>query len=381
MGARTERDGQMSLDELVRHPGSPTSRRQFLRTAATVAVGVVGGSGRRSAAQPLGATGRRFDGEPLHVQFWAGPEGQAIRSGVVDPFVQKTGAKLVVTEGWTSVSIAKIRAEKANPSTSVYLMDDIGVITTGREGLLEPLELSRLSNVADIYPKFFIEGKGIGFFTYVVAIAYNTNLVKTPPTTWSILWDPQFKGKVMLPPVGTTNALLMAVMAAMLNGGSQYNMEPAWDALRALKPNLALMETNQALVAELLRTGEVTLVAGRNAYFMKAYIEKGYPIGVALNLKEGTFATPGCTVVVKNHPDKRELVDAFINEALRADAQARMASALWFGPTNRKVKLPPEIARYVISTPDQWDARIPLNLDNLAARREEWIQKYTRALL
>jgi putative spermidine/putrescine transport system substrate-binding protein len=260
-------------------------------------------------------------------------------------------------------------------------MDDVGVITTGREGLLEPLDLSRLPNVADIQPKFFVEGKGVGFFTYVVAIAYNTNIVKTPPASWSILWDPQFKGKVMLPPVGTTNALLMAIMAAMLNGGSQYNMEPAWEALKALKPNLALMETNQALVAELLRTGEVALVAGRNAYFMKSYIEKGYPIGVALNLKEGTFATPGCAVVVKNHPDKRELADAFINEALSAEAQTRMAHALWFGPTNRKVTLGPEIARYVISTPDQWDATIPLNLDNLAARREEWIQKYTRALL
>src|SRR5262249_56643871 len=104
-------------------------------------------------------------------------EGQAIRSGVVEPFGRRTGAKLVVTEGWTSVSIAKIRAEKANPSTSVYLMDDVGVITTGREGLLAPLDLSRLSNVADIAPKFFVEGKGIGFFTYVVAIAYNTNIV------------------------------------------------------------------------------------------------------------------------------------------------------------------------------------------------------------
>jgi putative spermidine/putrescine transport system substrate-binding protein len=363
---------------------SQRSRRQFLKTAAGAAAVAVGGSlggGRPVTAQTSGASGRKFEGESLRVQFWAGPEGQAIRSGVVEPFVQKTAAKLVVTEGWTSVSIAKIRAEKANPSTSVYLMDDVGVITTGREGLLEPLELSRLSNVADIYPKFFVEGKGIGFFTYVVAIAYNTNIVKTPPASWSILWDPQFKGKVMLPPVGTTNALLMAIMAAMLNGGSQYNMEPAWEALKALKPNLALMETNQALVAELLRTGEVALVAGRNAYFMKSYIEKGYPIGVALNLKEGTFATPGCAVVVKNHPDKRELADAFINEALSAEAQTRMAQALWFGPTNRKVKLGPEIARYVISTPDQWDATIPLNLDNLAARREEWIQKYTRALL
>jgi len=59
---------------------------------------------------------------------------------------------------------------------------------------------------------------------------------------------------------------------------------------------------------------------------------------------------------------------------------ARMAEALWFGPTNRKVKLAPEVAKYLLATQAQWDSIIPLNLDNLTARREEWIQKYTRAL-
>ena len=98
-------------------------------------------------------------------------------------------------------------------------------------------------------------------------------------------------------------------------------------------------------------------------------------------MKEGFFATPGCAAVTKGHPDKREVADAFVNETLGADAQTKMAHTLWFGPTNRKVKLPAEVARYLVSTQDQQDAIIPVNLDNLAARREEWVQKYTRALL
>jgi hypothetical protein len=39
------------------------------------------------------------------------------------------------------------------------------------------------------------------------------------------------------------------------------------------------------------------------------------------------------------------------------------------------------VAKYLVSTQEQWDAIIPVNLDNLAAHREEWVQKYTRALL
>lgn len=344
----------------------------------------IGGLAAAGAAQGLGlrpaAAQRRFDGETLRVQFWAGSEGQTIRSHVVDPFVQKTGAKVVVTEGWTSASIAKIRAEKANPSTSVYLMDDIGVVTTGREGLLESVDLSRLPNAVDIQPKFYIEGKGVGFFTYCTGVVYNTNVVKSPPTSWQELWDPKYRGKIAVPPAGAGPALHMAIIAAMVNGGSQYNMEPAWDALKALKPNVAVMEQSAAVLAELLRTGEVALVM-RTVYLFKPYIEKSYPIGISLNMKEGFFATPGCAAVVKSHPDKRELADAFVNETLSAEAQTKMAHTLWFGPTNRKVKLPPDVSRFLVSTQEQWDSIIPVNLDNMAARREEWVQKYTRALL
>lgn len=355
---------------------SEMRRRDVLKGMGAVALA---GAATVSGPRP-GNTQRRFDGETLRVQFWAGPEGQTIRSHVVEPFIQKTGAKVVVTEGWTSASIAKIRAERANPSTTVYLMDDIGVVTTGREGLLDPLDLSRLPNAVDIEPRFFIEGKGIGFYTYTSAIAYNTNLVKTPPASWQVLWEPQYKGKVAILPVGGGPILHLAIVCAILNGGSQYNMEPAWEALRALKPNIAVMEQNAAVVAELMRNNEVALVM-RTPYVFKPYIEKGYPIAIAHNLKEGIFATPGCAAIIKNHPDKREVADAFINEALGAEAQTRMAQAQWFGPTNRKVKLPPDVARNLVSTQAQWDSIIPVNLDNLAARREEWVQKITRALL
>ena len=161
------------------------TRRDVLKGIGGVAA--AGAVGSLGPASPVEAQ-RRFDGETLRVQFWAGSEGQTIRSGVVDPFVQKTGAKVVVAEGWTSASIAKLRAEKANPSTSVYLMDDIGVVSTGREGLLEPLDLSRLPNAVDIQPKFFIEGRGAGFFTYVRERLGGFETVDGPPPGRGMQW-------------------------------------------------------------------------------------------------------------------------------------------------------------------------------------------------
>ena len=325
------------------------------------------------------AFAKDFDGQTLSTQFWSGPEGQKIQKGGIDPFIEKTGAKVTVTEGVTTLSLSKMRAEKARPTTSVYLLDEVGVITAQREGLLEKLNYDKMPNAKDINAKFRVQDVGIGFFTYITTLVYNKEIVKEAPKSWKDLWDPKYKGKIAIPPAGHGSSYQLAMMAARLNGGDQFNMDPAWPALEKLKPNVAYMETNTAVLAELLKNGDVHVVM-RLPYYFKEYMEKGYPIGVANVLSEGIFAFTGCACIVKGHPDKREVADAFINELLGVEAQSRMANLLWFGPTNDKVQIPAGISTNLLHSKAQWDSIIPIDLDNLANKREEWIQKYTRAL-
>jgi len=122
------------------------NRRQALAGAGAAFLGA--SAGPTSA----GAQVKRFDNETLSTQFWAGPEGQTIRDGAVAPFMTATGAKITVTAGHTTLSLAKMRAEKARPTTSVFLLDEVGVITANRDGLLEKLDLSRMPNAAGESP-------------------------------------------------------------------------------------------------------------------------------------------------------------------------------------------------------------------------------------
>jgi putative spermidine/putrescine transport system substrate-binding protein len=181
----------------------------------------------------------RYENETLSTQFWAGPEGQTIRQGAVDPFIQATGAKVTVTEGHTTLSLAKMRAEKSKPTTSVYLLDEVGIITAQRENLLETLNFNRLPNAKDINSKFRVQDVGIGFFTYITTLVYNREHVKEPPKSWAELWDVKYRGKIAIPPAGHGSSYQLAMMAAKLNGGDQYHMDPAWPALERLKPNVA----------------------------------------------------------------------------------------------------------------------------------------------
>src|SRR5258708_4095177 len=110
-----------------------------------------------SFALPHEVSAASFSGQTLRVQQWpTGPEAEALKKYVIDPFIKETGANIVVEYGHTSASIAKARAQKDDPQLDVILMDDIGVYTLAREGILEKLDLSRLPNAKDVYPNYVI---------------------------------------------------------------------------------------------------------------------------------------------------------------------------------------------------------------------------------
>lgn len=130
------------------------------------------------------AQDKPFSGQTIRVQFWSGPEGDNIQRNVVDPFVEETGAQVIVEYGFTSGSIAKVRAQAADPQLDVVLMDDIGVLTVVPENLLQSLDLAKIPNAANVDERFIVaDGKGIGFFTYVDTLLYNTAAYPSPPTT------------------------------------------------------------------------------------------------------------------------------------------------------------------------------------------------------
>ena len=113
-----------------------------------------------------------LQGQTLRVQVWPGADALAIQKNVIDPFKKESGANVVVEEGNTSSSIAKARAQKNDPQLDVIFLDDIGVLTLLREGILEKLDLARMPHAKEIYPTYIVgDGYGIGIFNYITTIA------------------------------------------------------------------------------------------------------------------------------------------------------------------------------------------------------------------
>jgi putative spermidine/putrescine transport system substrate-binding protein len=341
------------------------SRRTFLASTAAAAM-----------AGTLKAKAASFDGETLRVQFWGGSDGLALRKYVVDPFMKATGAKVIVEEGVTSASIAKVAAQKSDPQMDVVLLDDVGVFALNRQGLLDEIDISKVPNAADVHPSFVVDGGfGIGFWTYITTILHNK---KGPaPTSWEDLWSPAYHGKVLVPAITDTQALLLVLMAAQLGGGSLENLAPAWPKLAALKPQVFSFIENRALDAQVLQAGQATAAVDIPTYF-KPYMSDSSDVGVTTELKEGVFAITGAAVLVKGSKGNRDLAHAFINQTLSPEAQAGYATEAWYGPTNQKTVVADDAKPYVIHTPEQLAKVIQVPRLELVNKRPEIIENWNK---
>jgi putative spermidine/putrescine transport system substrate-binding protein len=350
------------------------------RTVVAVFTLALAGALTLAGMEPVPAQ-QKYAGQTLRLQTWGGQEGAMIRKFVSEPFEKMTGAKVVVEEGWTSASVAKLQAQKADPKMDVVLFDDIGVVQASREGLLDPIDFSKIPNARDIPAEYILEkDKGIGIFRYLVAVAYFTEAFKSPPDSWTVLWDPRLKGKVILPALDGTSIHKILMIAALVHGGSQANVEPGIQALMKLKPNVHSLQKNTGFIAEALRTGDAALVTWQPNQ-LKEYIEKGYPIRTTVNLKEGIFATPGCASIVKGHNAPTELINTFINIALSPEAQLGFIKDFWQSPTNRKVVLPDEAKRFVQPAEGSAVKNIPVDLEAFHAAKAQNLEKLNKVFL
>jgi spermidine/putrescine-binding protein len=123
----------------------------------------------------------------------------------VSKFEEQTGCKVTSTYvGSNDEYPAKLAA-----GNSVYDVVSPSVDTTSiltQMGVVEPLDLSRISAWNDIYPLFRNhdgindDGKvyGVPITWGSIAFMYLTDKFETPPTSVATIWDPKYEGKVSL---------------------------------------------------------------------------------------------------------------------------------------------------------------------------------------
>ena len=218
------------------------------------------------------------------------------------------------------------------------------MILAVKEGLLEKLTADKVPNLAKLRPgAIHMEGMWANYVVPWQGIAYNTKALPNGIASWSEVWDPKFKGRVILPSLQNTEGLANLFIASHLATGKPMvealkDPDAGFKHLAKLKPNLLTVYTQMPQAFNLLEQGEAWVIVSALSSFALQRKSQGAPIDLAAP-KEGIFASPSGICMVKGAP-AADLAYAYVNEMLGAELQGKIAGPTFSLPTNTAVSPP-----------------------------------------
>ena len=226
------------------------SRRGLMKTsaAAAIAIGMPAIARRANAA------------EPLYVNTWGGAWQENAEKFLFKPFTAKTGIEIKTI---SPVSYAKLSAQAR---TRTYDFDITTVsgsqaVQAKAENLIDAVD-QRIIDIPAL-PAGSVFHDGVASHCYSTNIAYNTNLVRTPPQSWKDVWDvAKIPGPRSLPR-SATDFVPVALMADGVPMSQVYppDVERLFRSLDKIKAHVPVWWTQGPQSVQLLRDGEVHMTA------------------------------------------------------------------------------------------------------------------------
>jgi spermidine/putrescine-binding protein len=328
-------------------------------------------------AAALAAVPAAAGAEELVVGIFGGSFVDNAKKCHAAPFEKATGATVKYVLGSSVQTAAKLRAAGGRSEFDVTYMDSQIVKQVKGEGLLQALEPAKVAHWNDLYDvSKDKDAQWVSLMFAGTTIAYNTNLVKTPPTSWADLWKPEYKGKLAIPDISGTSGQQFLMAAARLHGGSLENIDPGFEAIKRLKPNVQMMYTQPDQLIPLFERGDIA-VAVWYTDRTGAAASKGVPVA-AVYPKEGAIGIVP-TVAIPKGSTKKDLARRYIGVLLSPEGQLCYAQSQFAGPTNRKVVLPADLARLLPYGENVQRMYFP-DTDLVAKKLPEWAERWGREI-
>lgn len=318
---------------------------------------------------------------------WGGTiQAMLERDGWAKKFAEDTGYSVILVPKATGPEImATAIAQKAGPQVDVVMADMLPFLTGVQQGIFTPLDAKTVPNLARLQDSAHIRNvtktSDVGVVPYgdVFSIIYNENVFKkkgwAPPTKWTDLGRPEFKGQLVLSPGNATYGLYNLVIQARAHGGSERNIEPGFQALKRIAPGVVDWSNTFAKMSEFLQaeTASVAVFTTTAAADMK---RRGIP--VAYVVPEPVYMSPTAIGIMQNAPNP-DGARALLNWWISAKVLGYRAETYGQSPMNRDVQLSPETARRVPHG-EQLKTLATLDYDYVNSQRAAWTERFDREI-
>ena len=237
-------------------PGVETTmlnRRAYLQLGAGFALTTAIMGVRRSGAQQAMA-------KEIRVIAAGGQSGESVQLGYIDPFMTKTGIK-VVREDTTGTPLGKLRAmvESGRIDAVLHEIGGSALAQATALGLVEPLDWAKI-DPAPIFPEAH-NSHGLGYQYFSVIPAWRADVKAI--ANWADFWDAQkFPGKRSLPDI-PYYALPIALLADGVGPDALYpiDLDRAFKSLDRIKAHVSVWWGTGAQAPQLLGDNEVQYAA------------------------------------------------------------------------------------------------------------------------
>ena len=342
------------------------NRRNLLRsTAALGALPLLGGAATRALAANT----------TVNLGCWGG----VFEKGLLEmsPGVaENTGVDLALNVGGSQVTLAKLKASPGNPPFDAVMMTAEAMRGAEKEGLLSPVTEAELPNLTRIQPRLLDPFKVDGGYTTIplhwkaMGILWREDLVPFEITSWKDLWRPELKNRISVQNMPTLGGALMLMTANRINGGTAGDMEPGWEAMKELKPNVREFFSVSSNALASLAAGDTWVTINT--------LDLGLPMadrGVKATVPvEGVNYSPEGFAIPKGAAE-REAALRFINYMLEPEQQITWCSAVHTAPAT-DVAVPPELASNIVETDAVLEKLFDIDFmemaDNMAAWSDRW---------
>jgi putative spermidine/putrescine transport system substrate-binding protein len=276
--------------------------------------------------------------------------------------------------------VAQLVAAPDNPPFDVCLLDEGPFRAAPREEILQPFPADMSPSFATLFPDFQggEEGWGPTVAVTAIGIGYNADKYESAPAAWEEFWNPENAGRVGLVTMNSSLGTAFMVEVAKRFGGSEADIEVAFEKIQELLPDVAAVAPSPGALATLLQQGEVDIAP----IYMNDILsmqDAGLNMGWAIP-EGGSVGIRATMSIVKNPQASVEAAAAYIDTVISAEAQNILAaSPYFFGPTNSEVQLSGPFEELFSTDPQDFISQlIYLDWDTINLSRPDWIERFNR---
>jgi putative spermidine/putrescine transport system substrate-binding protein len=313
--------------------------------------------------------------EELVVGAFGGSFADNVKACHVAAFEKATGATVSLKLGNSSQFAAAIRATGGKPDMDVVFIDNSLAAQTQGEKLNETIDRKKLSHAAEVIPTAW--GKDDGYVVAMVsatALVYNPKLVKTPPTSWLDLADPQYAGKYAIGDISGTSGLQYFLALNKAKGGTLENVDPGIEAIKPIAKGSSVLYTQADQLLSLFERGEI-VIAPWYPDRAGVAIDKGLSLAVAYPKEGAVGILPA--VMIPRGTGKLELAHKFVDQVLSAEGQGCFSERAYIGAVNTKVQLSDKL-KQIVPNGESLEKAWFIDPDVIARNVPTWTRRWQR---